>query len=219
MKLICQAWKSTDGDGHRAELHSAHAHLQRRTGTWTPTTNMDKMAKILDPQRGVFRAIRWRTYGAGQGSYLQWWWLGLLFSPGSGLRRCGGKALLHFWQTLICSSAEENRAVPNETQDVLSWWKPACSTLKIQCQQNWPQYQAGVWRDTLLLSGVHGILPKIAHTDKLQRISKLIYSIIWCLLCSVWLGPEVALSLPTGTDSCYMPLMVIKEGFFLFIVQ
>lgn len=28
-KLICQAWKSTDGDGHRNELPSAHAHLQK----------------------------------------------------------------------------------------------------------------------------------------------------------------------------------------------
>lgn len=113
MKLICQAWKSTDDDGHRAEpMHIS----RRRTDTWTPTTNMDKVAKDTGPWV-FFRAMGWRTYGAGQGSYLQWWWLGLLSSPGSGQRRCGGKALLHFWQTLVCSSAGENRAVPNETRD------------------------------------------------------------------------------------------------------
>lgn len=90
---------------------------RRRTDTWTPTTNMDKMAKKYWTL--IVFLGRWRTYGAGQGSYLQWWWLGLLSSPGSGQRRCGGKALLHFWQTLVCSSAEENRAVPHETQDLV----------------------------------------------------------------------------------------------------
>lgn len=43
MKLICQAWKSTDGDGHRAKLLSAHAHLQKTYRYMD--TNMDKMAK------------------------------------------------------------------------------------------------------------------------------------------------------------------------------
>lgn len=50
MKLICQVWKSTDGDGYRAELQYTHAHLDRHTDTYTPTINMDKMANIFDPQ-------------------------------------------------------------------------------------------------------------------------------------------------------------------------
>lgn len=43
-KLICQVWKSTDGDGYRAALQYTHAHLDRHTDTCTPTINMDKMA-------------------------------------------------------------------------------------------------------------------------------------------------------------------------------
>lgn len=50
MKLICQIWKSTDGDGYMAELQYTHAHLDGHTDTWTPTINTDKMANMFEPQ-------------------------------------------------------------------------------------------------------------------------------------------------------------------------